>query len=84
MRTYEAIGCGALLISEDGIYPEFLVPDEDFLTYTSRESLFEKIEFALGLPDQGRAIAEKARKKLMANCTKQKQWDDFCKIVESL
>ncbi len=84
MRTYETIGLGALMISEDGIYPDFLEPDRDFLTYKTANELIEKIEYALSLPDQGREMATRAHEKLITHCTKEKQWDTFCKLVENL
>jgi len=84
MRTYEAIGGGALMISEDGIYPDFLIPDENFLTYENADELIEKIEFVLTLPDQGRAMAEMASEKLRQHCSKQRQWETFCALVQKL
>jgi hypothetical protein len=84
MRNYEATGLGALMISEDGIYPDFLESDRDFLTYKTADELIEKIEYALSLPDQGREMANRAHQKLITNCTKEKQWATFCKLVENL
>lgn len=84
MRTYEAIGLGALMIGEDGIYPDFLEPGHDFLTYRTAEELIEKIEYALSLPDQGREMANQAHQKLIHHCTKEKQWETFCKLVDGI
>jgi len=84
MRNYEATGLGALMISEDGIYPDFLEPGHDFLTYRDAKELIEKIEYALSLPDHGREMAIRAQKKLVNTCTKEKQWKQFCELVEKL
>jgi hypothetical protein len=84
MRIYEAIGCGALMISEDGIYPNGLKPGEDFLTFHNTKELLEKIDYALNLPDQGRSMAEKAHKKLKKVFSKSAQWTKFEQIVEKL
>ncbi len=84
MRTYETLGLGALMIGEDGIYPDFLEPDIDFLTYKTLNDLIEKIEYVLSLPDHGREMANKAHQKLVSTCTKERQWEQFCKLVESL
>ncbi|MBP7508042.1 MAG: glycosyltransferase [Prolixibacteraceae bacterium] len=84
MRTYESIGLGALMIGEDGIYPDFLEPDRDFLTYKSLDELIEKIEYALSLSDQGREMAIRAQQKLINTCSKEKQWNRFCQLVENV
>lgn len=84
MRTYESIGLGALMIGEDGIYPDFLQPNQDFLTYKTADELIEKIKYALTLPDQGREMANRTHHKLINTCTKEKQWKRFCELVENL
>ncbi|MCF8236488.1 MAG: glycosyltransferase [Bacteroidales bacterium] len=77
MRNYEAFGCGALLISEDGIYPDHFEPNKDFLTYRSADELLEKIKNVLSTPDQGLDMATKAHEKLKLFYTKERQWDLF-------
>jgi spore maturation protein CgeB len=84
MRTYEAIGCGAFLIGEDGIYPEPLVPGEDLYTYRSLPELIDQIERVLALPDQGRTLALRTRDKLRRRCSKARQWQVFVESVQSL
>ena len=84
MRNYESIGCGAFLISEDGIYPEHIIPNTDFYTYRSKTELFEKIEKVLSLPDQGFEMANKTREKLTKVYSKEVQWNNFMDAVNSL
>jgi len=84
MRNYETIGCGAFLISEDGIYPDHFVPNTDFLTYSSISELFKKIEYILSLPDQGLQWTEKTREKLKKIYSKDKQWENFTNAINSL
>jgi len=84
MRIYEAISGGALLISEDGIYPEDLIPGEDFLSFQDTQELFSKIDYALSLPDQGRSIAERTREKLSRLFSKSQQWSKFQEVVNRL
>jgi spore maturation protein CgeB len=84
MRIYEAISGGALLISEDGIYPEGLIPGEDFLSFQDTQELFSKIDYALSLPDQGRSIAERTREKLSKLFSKSQQWSKFQEVVNLL
>ena len=84
MRTFEVMSGGALLISEDGIYPKGLIPEEDFLTFQDTNEMFEKIEFVLSLPDQGRSLAEKATQKLRTQFSKSRQWNTFLEVLGKL
>jgi hypothetical protein len=84
MRNYETIGGGALLIGDDGIYPEHFIPNVDFLTYKSKEELFDKIESVLALPDQGLEMAQRTRKKLKSIYSKENQWKKFQENINAL
>lgn len=84
MRNYESIGCGAFLISEDGIYPEHFIPNKDFYTYSSVKNLFERIEHVLSLPDEGFNLVQKTRIKLKSIYSKEKQWASFIHAFNSL
>lgn len=84
MRNYETIGCGALLISEDGIYPNHFIPNKDFYVYRSTSELFTKIEQILSLPDQGFNLAESTREKLKVIYSKENQWQNFLTVINSL
>ncbi len=81
MRNYEAIGCGALLISQDGIYPEHFNQATDFLTFRNSQELFEKIDQVLASPDQGRDMAIRAFNKLKTCYSKEVQWNSFVSSV---
>jgi hypothetical protein len=84
MRNYESTGCGAFLISEDGIYPDHFLPNKDFFTYRTTKELFEKIDQVLSMPDQGAEIAKKTRDKLRKLYSKEEQWKSFVGAVTSL
>jgi spore maturation protein CgeB len=84
MRTYETIGCGALMIAQDGVFPKAFEPDVDFLTFRNSDELYEKIDYVLSLPDQGRSMALKARDKLMRTCSKEVQWNEFKQLINSI
>lgn len=84
MRNYESIGCGAFLISEDGIYPDHYIPNKDFLTYRNTSELFEKIENFLTLPDKGLQWTENTRDKLKNIYSKENQWKKFLEAVNSV
>jgi hypothetical protein len=84
MRNYESTGCGAFLISEDGIYPEHFLPNKDFYTYKTINELFAKIEQVLLLPDKGFEIAKQSREKLMKIYSKNVQWKSFVEAINDL
>ena len=84
MRNYESIGCGAFLISEDGIYPEHFVQNKDFLTYRNTSELFDKIEQILTLQDKGLEWTERSWNKLKKVYSKEKQWNSFVEAVNSI
>jgi len=84
MRNYESTGCGAILISEDGIYPDHFLPNKDFFTYRTTKELFEKIELVLSMPDQGAEKAKNTRDKLRKVYSKEEQWKKFVSAVDSL
>jgi len=84
MRNYESTGCGAFLISEEGIYPDHFIHNTDFYTYRSSNELFEKIEQILSLPDQGHAMTETTREKLKLIYSKENQWSAFIEAVNSI
>lgn len=84
MRNYEAIGCGAFLIGEDGIYPEHFKQNQDFYAFRTVPELFDKIHQVLTLPDQGFSLAQKTREKLRLIYTKNYQWQSFISAINSL
>jgi hypothetical protein len=84
MRVFEAIGHGALLISERGNYPEGLIPDEDFITYSDYNELESVIEKVLMNWDDYKEFAERASKKIHTLFSKENQWKKFQEIVGAL
>jgi hypothetical protein len=84
MRNYESIGCGAVMIGEDGIYPDHFEPNKDFYTYRTTNELFAKIDQVLSLPDQGTEMVKNARNKLRLVYSKEEQWNGFVEAVNSL
>lgn len=83
MRVFEAIGNGALLLTEQGQYPEHLTPDEDFLTYSSSIDLLELIDSVLMDWERWSAFAKSAENRMKFNFNKEKQWVTFYKKINS-
>jgi spore maturation protein CgeB len=58
MRVFEALGTGAFMLSDKGIYPEFLKDGEDFVSYENTNDLLDKIEYYLKNEDEREEIAK--------------------------
>src|SRR5207302_3215989 len=42
MRCFEAMGCGALLLSDEGNYPEGMIADKTIVTYACADSALDQ------------------------------------------
>ena len=81
MRCFEAMGCGALLLSDAGNYPDGMTPGVTMEAYASPG---EAVEFIVGCLENWRQSAETAargRKKISELYNKSRQWQDFINIV---
>jgi len=84
MRNYESIGCGAILISEEGIYPKHFIPNKDFFTYKNNAELFRKIQQVLVGYEKVNAENLVSKEKLMNRYSKEEQWSAFQNAINSL
>jgi spore maturation protein CgeB len=58
MRVFEALGTGSFMLSDKGIYPEFLIDGEDFVSYANINDLLDKVEYYLENEDEREKIAK--------------------------
>lgn len=84
MRNFETLGCGAHMISDVGIYPDGFEMGKHFSTYDNMDDCFIKIKRLLQNDEQRKMIAKEGHEMVRNNYSKEKQWQDFQKIVESL
>ncbi|GAA0003906.1 glycosyltransferase family protein [Bradyrhizobium diazoefficiens] len=84
MRCFEAMGCGALLVSDAGNYPEGMVPGVTIETYASFELAGPTVARALENWTQSMEIAARGRAELGQIYTKGRQWHDFERLVAQL
>ena len=78
------MGCGALLVSDAGQYPEGMVPDSTILVYKSAEHAKEVITAALSDITGSAEVARHGRQEVEARYTKQVQWELFCELASNL
>jgi hypothetical protein len=86
MRLFESLGCGSLLISERGKYPDGFV---EGLHYQSYDILRPRrtINALEGLVNNYTSIYDQSKEAIQAiqqTYSKQWQWDEFCKRISDL
>jgi hypothetical protein len=81
MRCFEAMGCGALLLSDDGVYPEGMKDGETMFTYKSPDDAVTLAHRILSKDAEADIIAARGRKMVGARYSKIAQWQRFVEIV---
>jgi hypothetical protein len=84
MRCFEAMGCGALLLSDAGNYPDGMVAHETIVTYATSGNCVELIDQYLTDRRAAETIADAGRKRLTDLYSKERQWALFRTILASL
>ena len=81
MRCFEALGCGALMVSDHGRYPDGFVDGETMLTYRSAEEAVARAVHALENWGQGREVAAKGWDMVRNRYSKAVQWKMFQELL---
>jgi hypothetical protein len=84
MRCFEAMGCGALLVSDAGRYPEGMEPDATIKVYASPDQAAELIEERLADGPGSSVMASLGRERVAAAYSKSLQWQHFVDLVGRL
>jgi glycosyltransferase involved in cell wall biosynthesis len=84
MRCFEALGGGALLLSDEGNYPEGMANGDTMVTYRSPEHAVEQIETLFGDPERLRRIAGAGHAMVSTRYSKEVQWRRFEELVASI
>lgn len=77
MRCFEALGCGALMVSDHGRYPDGFVDGETMLTYRSAEQAAAGTAQILENWGRGREIAARGQGMVRSRYSKTMQWEMF-------
>lgn len=83
MRCFEAMGCGALLLSDEGRYPEGMNNDT-LVTYRSASDALQLARDYLASPEKLRTIALRGHETVNRLYNKTVQWQRFSDIISSL
>jgi hypothetical protein len=84
MRCFEAMGCGALLVSDAGKYPEGMDDSETISTYETDGDCLVQIEKSLNSWSDAKKTADRGRSKIRDSYSKVRQWALFEKLLERL
>ena len=81
MRCWEALGCGALMLSDAGRYPDGMVPHKTIATYSSTDDMVDQINHYLQNEDCRLKIAQAGTEMLKTRYSKSRQWSDFLALL---
>jgi hypothetical protein len=81
MRCFEAMGCGALLLSDNGLYPDGMTDGQTIVTYKNSGEALALARRYLSDPQGMGAIATLGRQSVEKIYSKTAQWQRFCEIV---
>jgi glycosyltransferase involved in cell wall biosynthesis len=84
MRCFEALGSGALLLSDQGIYPEGMTDGETIVTYGSAEQAVQQIRTLLSAAGERTRIAQAGHEMISTRYSKEVQWKRFEALVASI
>jgi hypothetical protein len=81
MRCFEATGCGAVLLTDSGCYPEGFVDDENMVTYSSADQIPELIKRLTEDVSWGNSIAKAGCAMVRDRYSKERQWARFQELL---
>jgi Glycosyl transferases group 1 len=84
MRCFEAMGCGALLVSDAGNYPAGMVPGATMQAYDSPEHAAQLVSASLDNWPRQAEIAAEGRRQVSEIYSKSLQWKSFIDLVEQI
>ena len=81
MRCFEAMGCGSLMLSDQGLYPDGMVDGKTLVSYRDTTAAVAHIGALLAAPAQAVGIALAGAAMVRERYSKQEQWDKFCALL---
>lgn len=81
MRIWEALGCGAALVSDQGNYPSDMVEGRHYIGYGDAEEVPALLRDLVANPDRCATLVLEGRDMIRSCYSKQEQWRRFQDIV---
>jgi hypothetical protein len=82
MRCFEAMGCGGLLLSDEGNYPVGMIDGVNLLTYSTPEMAVGLIRQLVKNDEQRSQIAQAGNRMISNDYSKSRQWERFISLVQ--
>ncbi|RFB95245.1 hypothetical protein B5K11_09870 [Rhizobium leguminosarum bv. trifolii] len=80
MRCWEALGCGALMVSDAGKYPDGMVDGATIVTYGNAQSAVASIRAMLADETRLKDIAMAGNQMIRSRYSKEVQWENFSQL----
>lgn len=84
MRCFEAMGCGALLLSDEGQYPKAMQNGQNMVTYSSPTDAVHQIQQLLADKSRLDVVSKQGFDTMKNIYSKQNQMQNFIKILDRL
>jgi spore maturation protein CgeB len=84
MRCFEALGGGALLLSDEGNYPDGMQDGQTMATYGSPEQAVSQVKTLLQGSERRLGLARAGHEMVSTRYSKQVQWKRFEALVASI
>jgi hypothetical protein len=84
MRCFEALGGGALLLSDEGNYPQGMTEGDTIAIYRSAEDAVEQVKAHLKAAERRLDIARRGHDMVSTHYSKDVQWKRFEALVASI
>ncbi len=81
MRCFEAMGCGGALLSDEGNYPQGLVPGANFLTWHDPADATRRIREMLDDDARRTAMTRAGHEMISQSYSKHRQWQQFLQLA---
>jgi spore maturation protein CgeB len=84
MRCFEVMGCGAIMLSDEGIYPDGFIPGTHFIVYKNKTDVIPKVVEILENYEEHKSKGFAGAYMLKSKYSKEWQWSLFQKLVDDL
>lgn len=81
MRVWEALGCGAALVTDTGVYPPGMIALDHFATYDRPDEVAKLVDRLLDDEAERQALARRGHAMIANDYSKQRQWQRFLDIA---
>lgn len=82
MRCFEAMGCGSLLLSDEGNYPEGMIAEYNLMTYSTPDSAIDLLRQLFNDDAQRGRMAVAGNAMIAEKYSKARQWKRFVSLVK--